>query len=97
LERTDADIWGSQIVLLQALNGLGDVGAKEEDARVIYDRAASQNPAAFRNYPFEAYIKWLIDTAKLVTRKDDRLVITVRGREFLAYLMRFSRSIARPN
>ena len=63
-------------MLLHGLNGVGDAGAKEEEVRPIYDRASGQNPGAFRNYPFEAYIKWLIDTAQLVTRKNDRLVIT---------------------
>jgi hypothetical protein len=96
-EGTYAVIWGSQILILQALNGLGTVGAKEEDIRRFYDLAANQNPAAFKDYPFETYVGWLIDTAQLVGRQNGRFVITIRGSEFLAYLMRYRKSIARPN
>jgi len=31
LERTSADIWGNQILIVQGLSGLGDIGATEED------------------------------------------------------------------
>ena len=86
-------IWGSQLSLLSYLNSQPD-GQPAEALRPFYTLALSQYPEAYDAYSFEAWLSFLKD--HLLLREDGgRLRITVRGREFLAYLTRMGRTYAK--
>lgn len=86
-------IWGSQLNLLTYLNTQSD-GQPTEATRLFYTLASSQYPEAYDGYSFEAWLGFLRD--HLLLREDGgRLRITVRGREFLAYLTRMGRTYAK--
>ena len=89
-EETYRLIWGSQLSLLDYLNSQVD-GQPAEALRPFYTLAASQYPEAYTGYSFEAWLGFLRD--HLLVREDSgRLRVTIRGREFLAYLTRMGRS-----
>ncbi len=79
-------IWGSQIAILQHLNANAS-GTELRALRPFYDLAAKQYPDAFASYSFEAYLGFL-ETAGLVQKQGNQLVIAPIGREFLGYLHR---------
>ncbi len=86
-------IWGSQLNLLNYLNTQPD-GQPTEALRLFYTLASSQYAEAYDGYSFEAWLGFLKD--HLLLREDGgRLRITVRGREFLAYLTRMGRTYAK--
>lgn len=86
-------IWGSQLNLLTYLNSQPD-GQPTEAMRLFYTLASSQYPEAYEGYSFEAWLGFVRD--HLLLREDGgRLRITVRGREFLAYLTRMGRTYAK--
>ena len=90
-EETYGLIWGSQINLLNYLNPLPG-GTPRELARTFYTLSAAQYPEAYSGYSFEAWLGFLI--SRILIRDDNgQLRITVRGREFLAYLTRIGRSL----
>lgn len=89
-EETYRLIWGSQLSLLDYLNSQVD-GQPAEALRSFYVLAASQYPEVYTGYSFEAWLGFLRD--HLLIREDGgRLRVTVRGREFLAYLTRMGRT-----
>jgi len=84
-------IFRSQIRLLEALNKAPMV---IQAAEVFYDAAQTQDNAAFYGgYPFSAWLSfmktWLLVTEEL----NGILQITVRGREFLKYLVETGRTL----
>ena len=87
----DAQIYGSQVALLQFLNTQNDL--PKEGLKAFYDIAASKNPAFFQRYPYEQYLAFLINWA-LIIEKDKNLSITLFGVEFLSYLTRIKRNDA---
>jgi hypothetical protein len=87
-------IWGSQIYVLEHLNGLHNGAPKSEVKKLFYDDAAAKYPLHFTAYPFEGYIGFL-KNSKLVIEDGEILCITDLGVEFLAYLARTGRSLAR--
>jgi hypothetical protein len=94
-ERTYSDIFGSQIQILQHLSNVGTAGATQSQLRPFYDAAAQRYPDVYRNYAFDAYLNYLINTAQLVSHNGDRLVIDFAGREFLSYLTRAGKTTAK--
>lgn len=93
-EAAYSQIWGSQIAILQYLNPL-PTGAPIANVRPFYDAAAQQYPQLFAAYPFENYVRFL-ESFGLVRREGDQISITPLGREFLAYIARTGKSIAKP-
>jgi len=84
-------IFGSQLNLLTYLNSEVS-GQPIEVLRVFYTLAASQYPDFYNSYAFERWLGYLKDNT-LVREDAGRLSITVRGREFLAYLTRTGYSL----
>jgi hypothetical protein len=79
-------IWGSQLSLLNYLNEQ-NLGEPVEAIRPFYTLAASQFPTWYTNYSFEQWLGFLKES--VLVRQDDGMIrITVRGREFLAHLIR---------
>lgn len=67
-----------------------------EDARAQYDTAEILYPEAYADYSFEDYIAFL-ESVVLISKSDDSIYITTRGREFLTYLVREGRSLLKRN
>lgn len=87
-------IWGSQIYILEDLNGRRTGVLKEEIKTLYYDEAVKRWSNFFVNYSYDAYLGFLKDR-NLVVEKDGRLFIADYGVEFLGYLAKTGRSGAR--
>lgn len=77
-------IFGSQIIALQQLNGRDDMTL--DDLKPMHDFAAAAYPAVYERFSFEAWFGFL-GHSSLVLRDGEDVRITVRGREFLRYLI----------
>jgi len=87
-------IFGSQLNLLNYLN-TQSMGQPAEALRTFYTLAASQYPQIYSGYTFEQWLGFLKD--QILLREDaGRLQVTIRGREFLAYLTRMGRAHNKP-
>lgn len=92
-EVVDNLIWGSQIYILEELNGKR-MGATKEDIKIFYDDSEKKWPQLFSGYPYDAYLDFLKNLT-VITEQDGRLFITIYGVEFLGYLVKTGRSNAR--
>ena len=88
-ERTNGTIWGSQVAMLRYLNGLAQ-GCGVSDVRPFYDAAKAEYPAWYENYSFEQWLEFLCGSI-LIVRDHDHIQISVRGREYLKYLITLGR------
>lgn len=78
-------IWGSQITTLEFVNAHQPI--PRDSVQVFYTSGAIQYPVAYTGYSFDQWLGFL--ESELLLRNDGgQLRITVRGREFLAYLTR---------
>jgi hypothetical protein len=78
-------IFGSQLEILLHLNSRPD-GETLENIRTFYERAAQTFPEAYKSYSFEAYLRFL-ENSELITREDQRVLITPKGRGLFHYMM----------
>jgi len=85
-EQTYVAIFGSQIGALQALNSAPE-GLSTDTLRQWYDLGTIKEPEFYKNYSFELWLAFL-ESSVLIRRNGTLLCITVRGRNFLAYLTR---------
>jgi len=85
-ERTYFLIFGSQISALQFLNSASNVAGKPESLRPFYEQAKSKNPDFYGNYSFESWLGFLQNQC-LIMQPNQQFGITVRGKEFLKYLI----------
>lgn len=92
-EFLDNVIWGSQVDLIHFLNGFPS-GVSLEELKPFYDSAAIKYPDAYKNYPFEGYVKFLVNSA-LIVEQNDRYLITSFAREYLVYLAMMGRTVFR--
>ena len=83
-EKIYSEIYGSQINMLQGLNSSFD-GNKDENLKSHYDFNKTLYPEFFKEYPFEKYINYLIQSG-LVTENSGIYKITQFGTNFLIYL-----------
>jgi hypothetical protein len=81
-ENIENNIWGSQIEILEELNGIK--AAPPERLRPFYDRAAGLYPEVFKAYNFDAYMAFLVGRT-LVGRQGADFAITVKGRSYLLW------------
>jgi hypothetical protein len=82
-ERAYVLIFGSQLWLLQALNSA--VRTKQE-ILPIYTNAKAAAPQLYSQYSFEQWLNFLVSQS-LILINGETVAITVRGREFLKYLI----------
>ncbi len=92
-ELVDNVIWGSQIYILENLNGKRQ-GVLKEELKIFYDEAEKNWPLAFSVYPYDAYLGFL-NNLGVITEENEYLLITSFGVEFLGYLTKTGRSNAR--
>jgi hypothetical protein len=84
-ERTYRLIFGSQLLLLRALN----VGLPKSDSEMqpFYERAKKKNPKFYGSYPYEDWRNFLLNLS-LIAHDEDRDIygISVNGRSFLGWI-----------
>jgi hypothetical protein len=76
-------IFGSQIRVLEGLNK-GPI--KIDDLRPYYDAATRQQPTFYTNYSFMSWYAFMKGQV-LVLEQGDMAALTVRGREFLKFMV----------
>ena len=84
-EMTYRSIFGSQLNALQTVNPSPD-GVELQIFETLYNQAAELNKAMYADYSFEQWLEYM-EHQSLVIRKDDKVCITLDGREFLQYLI----------
>jgi hypothetical protein len=78
------DIWKSQIDALKHVNGSGAVVATE--LKPFYDAAAATYPQIYGDYSFDGWIRFMKE--KTLLRQDGNILqITIRGKDFLKYIV----------
>lgn len=81
-------IWASKIL---ALNKLNEGGLKREGIFPFYTSAATQWPGVYATYTFDQWLGFL-RSQTLIRDDGDEINITVKGRQFLKYLLDSQRS-----
>ena len=84
-ETTYRTIWGSQLNALEITNATPD-GVHLQVFETLFNQAAARDKSLYANYSFEQWLLYM-ESQLLVTRKDDKVYITLDGREFLKYLI----------
>jgi hypothetical protein len=82
-ENTWLNIFGSQ---LRALNRLNTQMLSHDEMRHYYEEGVTNLPKLYQDRTFEMWVAFFRN-ATLIRDNADRLEITVRGREFLRYLV----------
>jgi len=93
--RTYYGIYGSQIIALQYLNDNRMVPQKTENILPYYDDAVHRFPAFYSNYSFEGWLTYMVSSG-LVQKNGNDIAITLRGKEFLKYMVEQGYSLAKP-
>lgn len=86
-------IFGSQISALDFLNTQDKI--PRESLRPFYAAAAAQHPDFYQNYSYDQWIGFL-ESHVLVRHEADLIYITVRGRDFLQFLVKDNLSRVKP-
>src|SRR5205809_921626 len=82
-ENIESNIFGSQIEILEELNGASGA-ASAARLRPFYDRAAVVYPEFYGTYSFDTYMGFLV-ARTLVLRRNGDFGITVKGRTYLMW------------
>jgi hypothetical protein len=82
-------VYKSQLLLLEKLNTQPLTTAQ---VRAYYDEAAKANPGTYQKYSFDEWLGFL-RIWYMVVQNGDTFAISVRGKEFLKYLVHQGRSI----
>lgn len=92
-ESTYRTIWGSQLQLLQVLNS-GPMPV--ESSKSYYDKATQEYPLPYQTYNFDQWVAFLVESALVRREADGQLMITIRGRGFLRFLIESGYSLLKP-
>ena len=84
-EATYQSIWGSQLTALQIANTTLD-GVQLRTFETLYNQAVSQYKELYVNYSFERWLGFM-KSHLLCVSNDDKIHITLTGREFLKYII----------
>lgn len=79
-------IYGSQITALQHLNNFRGDNIPTTELKLFYDAAKNVDPQFYRNYSFDSWLKFL-ESSLLIKYEGKNVAITIRGKEFLKYLV----------
>jgi hypothetical protein len=85
-ERSYHVIFGSQLVALKLLASSSNAVVDPESLRPFYEQAKSKHAEFYGAFTFENWLSFL-QTQYLVARQADKVGISVRGREFLKFLI----------
>lgn len=86
-----AYIFRSQILMLTELNRKGGLMPLSE-AKPFYDTAANENPTAYNAYSFQQWVDFLKSQILIIVHPSQMIEITVRGKDFLKYLLHWART-----
>ena len=84
-EMTYRIIFGSQLNALETINASPN-GAELQIFETLYNQVAEMNKAMYADYSFEQWLGYM-ENQSLIIRTDDKVYITIDGREFLKYLI----------
>ena len=85
-DQTYNSIFDSQIKALRYLNSFAGTYVEKEKIEPFYENAKIKYPAIYVVYNFENWLSFL-ERMALILRNRDSIGITVRGQEFLKYLI----------
>ena len=85
---TWAYIFRSQLLLLMELNRKL---LSLTDAKIYYDKAATDNPIQYAGYSFQSWLSFMKTQVLIIHHPSDMVEITVRGQDFLKYLTHWGR------
>lgn len=85
-EKTYFTIFGSQIKTLQHLNESMKSTLNKKEVRKFYEEAKTTNQKFYTTYSFEEWLGYL-GASYLIKQKEESIGITVRGKEFLKYIV----------
>ncbi len=91
-EMTWVHIFKSQLLMLTELNRRGGF-MPLNDAKPYYDKAVTDFPKIYSNYSYNQWVSFMKQEQLLIQHPDDRLEITVRGKDFLKYLTHWGRDL----
>lgn len=85
-ERLYQELWGSQLSALQLINQhSGEIA--QDQFRFAYEEAKKEWPDQYGEYSFEAWFEFLVDAELVSPTEDEKVAITLQGRELLTYLV----------
>lgn len=85
-------IYKSQLLALLDLNrnnGLLPIAK----IKSYYDQAALESPAWYANYSFDQWLSYLRENILIIRHPSEMIEITVRGKDFLKYLLHWARDV----
>lgn len=85
-ERTYSLIFGSQLAILQFLASSPNILERPEAILPFYEKAKAGYPSLYETYSFDKWLSFM-KSSILVTQQNESIGITVRGKEFLKYLI----------
>ena len=89
----DHMIYGSQIKLLQLVNTLQRYTLI--DLQYLYNKAKEKFSPYLDNYSYEDYIGWMKSNELITVNEDQSVAITLKGRDFLNFLVKMGRPFDR--
>ena len=84
-ETTYQSIWGSQLNAL-AITNTTPGSVQLVVFKTLYNQAEAQHKEWYTNYSFEQWLQYM-EIQLLIIKKDDKISITLTGREFLKYII----------
>lgn len=94
-ERVHGSIFGSQLRLLKELNRIEFEGASKEQLNEYYSKAREAANGLLDSRTIESYLAYL-ENYKLITWVGGKCKITIRGKEYLAWIGRNSKLEEKP-
>ena len=81
-------IFGSQLTLLKELNSIKPEGLPKKDMDTYISSIFKQFPSAFKDWNHDTYLSFLFSHILILITEQDKIHITTRGVEFLAWIVR---------
>lgn len=87
-ETTYNVIFGSQLTLLKELNSIKPEGLSKNDIDAYVSSVFNQFPNAFKDWNYDNYLNFMFSHVLILKTKEEKIHITKRGVEFLAWIVR---------
>jgi hypothetical protein len=84
-ERLYQELWGSQLAALQLINQ-HSAEITQDGTRSFFEDAKREQPEQYGDYSFEEWFEFLVDAELVSPTEDEKVAITVQGRELLTYI-----------
>lgn len=81
-------IFGSQLTLLKELNVIAPKGKSMEEIEKYISDVFKQFPNSFHDWDAEKYLRFLFNSVFILKIEENKIGITVRGVEFLSWIVR---------